>query len=563
MAIGNWIGIDETHYHDSCGDLAGHTATEMLAVTDAWWHVVNEVHYLELDLGSQVLIPKMRFRGQACAAYAPTDVDIFVSTDGATWGTAVATGVNPFSYGADWGEVDTTDKTGRYIRLEINATQDACNSYLIWGTAALPQIDVWCGALPQKFTTIVPLHSRQLTTTSSTYAPTDGSQGMIAWDGGKYSNIIAAYLIGTGYRTGSSGGDPLPMWNMQLYDRTNSAEIGAVIDNGITAETAISSDVSANLPAGVATLDVRVKWRDAVSATGLNFYLVIVQESTADNKTRIYIPMSAYSSRPTSTYKKLSGIGVGGVSEKQFKWLDASFGDTIAGAYFSATIEANTASTFSAKLDAIGGSDAMGEVTTTNTVPTLVTSSDISSSLTDTTVYTTWIKATSARPSTNDQIYNSYLIVDIEDLTKYLTVYDVANAGRNISTAGWTEDKNQMVRYLTGTNWYTADITEVVTHSGVIAHFGDTSMGGSLYDDGVRNSTADLSTVLSVPTLLESAAITPADDSDIAIGLDLGSTGFFITGTVYDSKLMAYISGIEATAEVGSIPLRMLMGVGI
>ncbi len=118
-----WLGINSSEYDSDSGDDGSHTASEALDGTDYWGVGFKTQHWLILDLGETYTIKKVRARSNLTAD--PTDVDIYVSDSKASWGTAVATGINTWQDNSSWQEVDTTDKDGRYINISITATEIA------------------------------------------------------------------------------------------------------------------------------------------------------------------------------------------------------------------------------------------------------------------------------------------------------------------------------------------------------------------------------------------------------------------------------------------------------
>ncbi|EMR75540.1 F5/8 type C domain-containing protein [Thermoplasmatales archaeon SCGC AB-540-F20] len=97
---------------------------------DMWSPSTNHEHEFILDLGKKYSIKK--FRGRSESALDPTDVDIYISTDNSSWGTAVASDISTWQDTSSWVEVNSTDKDGRYIKVVVQATEDA-NHRLIWG----------------------------------------------------------------------------------------------------------------------------------------------------------------------------------------------------------------------------------------------------------------------------------------------------------------------------------------------------------------------------------------------------------------------------------------------
>ena len=124
--MAGWLGISSAHYDSHCGDNDAQTVEEALDGTDYWQHAVNETHWVILNLGATYNITKVR--GRSLFSYDPTNVNIYVSTDRVTWGTAVATGISTWQDRDDWDGtaiIDTTPKEGRYIKVEIIDTEDA------------------------------------------------------------------------------------------------------------------------------------------------------------------------------------------------------------------------------------------------------------------------------------------------------------------------------------------------------------------------------------------------------------------------------------------------------
>ena len=552
-----WNSLSSTNRHSECGDSGASVEfQDMLDATSAWLHVVNEVHWAVLDLGSDKDIKKLRFK--RFGTNNPTDMDIYITTslgtggDDATWGTAVATAVDIQAMDSSWTEIDVTDKTGRYIYFHINGTQHA-SDFLAWGDSTEKVIEYWDGDIPKRYKTVIPMRGIYTNNFSTSFNPTDGRYGLIPWDGSKYNNIVAAYIVATGKRTGTSGADPNPMWIMELYDRTSTIQIGQASGGGTTYETAISGDISANLPSGVATLDVRYKQQDSSSSQHTNFELHIIQENEdTGNKTRVYIPVGSYKNSPLTGYNTFgAALGASTLSEHHFKWLDADWA-TLSAAHFSATLRALSGKTVSLKLDDIAAGGALATFTHNTTTYTLKTSADISGSLVDDTTYTPFIKTSATPVSVGDICSNAFIIVDITDPDKLITFQDVGILGNSTTSAGWIEDISQQVRYLTGSEYY-FDITEVVKYQGVAKHVNDTSMSVGVYDDGTRDSAADLITTATVNTLLESGAITPADGSEMTFAYNLTTAGFLKSGAAKNGMLAIYLTDLGVAGGIAYV----------
>jgi len=132
MADG-WLGINSYHLHSFCG---GWSLGSALNGEDLWnvatWHSEFPPHWFILDLGESTAIKKVR--GRSRTSLDPVSVDIYVSDDLESWGMAVATGITTWQDTSSWVEIDTIDKIGRYIKVEVTAIEgDGGDHYMEWG----------------------------------------------------------------------------------------------------------------------------------------------------------------------------------------------------------------------------------------------------------------------------------------------------------------------------------------------------------------------------------------------------------------------------------------------
>jgi len=127
-----WLGISSANYDSDCGSTAAHTLSEALDGTDYWGHYTTEAHWFIIDLGAVYTLKS--FRSRSLLTADPTDVDIFISTDKATWGAAVASGITTWQDSDAWVEIDSTDKDGRYIKVVVNDTESV-NDWIAWGAS--------------------------------------------------------------------------------------------------------------------------------------------------------------------------------------------------------------------------------------------------------------------------------------------------------------------------------------------------------------------------------------------------------------------------------------------
>jgi PKD repeat protein len=125
----SWLGISSSELVYACENKFG-LGMALDGTGELWDAVTNHDHEFILNLGKNYSIKK--FRGRSNSLNDPIDVDIYISTDNSTWGTAVASDISTWQDTDTWVEVDSTDKTGRYIKVVVQSTEDeAC--VLAWG----------------------------------------------------------------------------------------------------------------------------------------------------------------------------------------------------------------------------------------------------------------------------------------------------------------------------------------------------------------------------------------------------------------------------------------------
>jgi len=564
-----WHEPTSSEYLSSCGSTGANTPEVMLDATDAWYHLVAAEHELVLDLGSQIDISKFGFRGDSEGGgteFAPLDMDVYISTDNITYGTAVLTGVDTTPYNAgSYGEFTGTRKTGRYIKFIINSTNGGAPGILAWGDGIenRPVIRYWDGDIPKKWTTVIPLRGSYDNNYSTTYTYTDGRRGIIPLDGSKYNNVIGVLGMGVLKRSGTSGVDPNPKTFMECYDRTNTQQIVEVINQLESYETEVSTvDGVDNFPSGAAFIDVRYKKTDALSSQHMNFEMHITQESEdSGNKTCIYIPLSAYTSSFSTSYTGTGGWPAATApTEYHFKYLEADWDCTIDKVYLTTTSRTNGGATVSMKLDDIAQGGALVTQTHNTTTYTEQSSSDISSSLVDDTIYKLWVKSTTGSQS-GDIICDAYLVFEISDMNAFPTFQNVGILGNvESTTTGWVEEPEQMVEILDNDmEYFSSEVTRVLKHQTVLYNNRATSMSSSVYDDGTRISAADLLTTARADTWMESGAITPADGSDITFASNLQKS-FLGSGKAESSLLIRYISGLDLGGGGGGTNTEINIG---
>lgn len=98
-------------------------------------HTVNETHWFIIDLGMSLHVEQVRGRSGGDLSRDPTNVNIYVSDSIVDFGAAVATNITTWQDTTAWQEVSVTHKNGRYVKVEITATEDA-NKTLEFGGPA-------------------------------------------------------------------------------------------------------------------------------------------------------------------------------------------------------------------------------------------------------------------------------------------------------------------------------------------------------------------------------------------------------------------------------------------
>ena len=135
FTVPDWIGIDSSHLFSVCGEDVVHTLASALNGTDYWEHTINHSHEFVVDLGQTYNVQKVR--GRSDLAGDPRLVQFYVSDDTGDWGAAVGIISGPTGEWEDVGdgnfvEINTTDKNGRYVRVNISSTEHP-TEYLLFG----------------------------------------------------------------------------------------------------------------------------------------------------------------------------------------------------------------------------------------------------------------------------------------------------------------------------------------------------------------------------------------------------------------------------------------------
>lgn len=142
--MADWLGIDGSNLDSFCGEELAYRLINALYGTDYWQHLVDESpHWFVLDLGQRYSIEKVR--GRSKTSRDPVTVNIYVSDDNVNWGSAVASGIDTFQDSDAWQEVDVTVKNGRFVLVQIMATETP-DHYLHFGkVGGITIFDVYGG----------------------------------------------------------------------------------------------------------------------------------------------------------------------------------------------------------------------------------------------------------------------------------------------------------------------------------------------------------------------------------------------------------------------------------
>lgn len=127
--IADWIGINSSHLDSRCGESPSYTLADALDGLNVWKHTSQHIHWFILDLGSTYTISKVR--GRSADYPDPVRVNVYVSDNKESWGNPVVVGTEAFANTSIWKEVNTTQKDGRYVKVEIVGTE--YNLYLEFG----------------------------------------------------------------------------------------------------------------------------------------------------------------------------------------------------------------------------------------------------------------------------------------------------------------------------------------------------------------------------------------------------------------------------------------------
>lgn len=540
-----WVVPTSANLYDFCGEYSeSYDLDDALDQLGQWYDLVTHEHYFVLDMGSSLNVGKIRL-SKTSAILPPDDVDVYVSDDTGDWGTAVATGIDVYNQAESTMEYVTTQKTGRYIKLVMNTAHGS--NFIAWGGTGDEMLAIFDGVPGDKFTSFINMLNTSLSTTSTSYTPTDGSLGMVSIPWGDFTDIVSIRLVARTGIVGSCTPNSSPTTYVQLYDRTNSAELAVVqgTGNGVYK----SDNFAGSLPAGTTLCDIRIKRGCQTSAAVYAAYLEVTQETSSETKTVIFIPIGANVNAALTSYARTgyATTMIGGARSQKHFLYEAADWSGITAAYVGATLYATATRTAYLKADTLGQTNQLAEFSETATTPQHHLSADVSGSIADGEEYTSFVKSSAIR--SNAYIKNAYMRIHLTDPTKLLTMQPLNCRGIITKGSGWAEDAGgNQAKFVTGDDYF-YNTTVALKHQAIICHESDTSMGGGIYDDGTRDTDADVSTTATSLERKVSGAITGiAVDSVLSPGYNLGSTGFLVSGLLGSNMLLHYITSIDNPA---------------
>ena len=122
---GSWLGIDSSYLYSQCHPTGGslaHLLPDALDGTDYWECRSKTPHWFIIDLGYTYSISSIR--GRSNSQKDPTSVNIYISTEADRFEDASIERLD-LSNSAAWIETSDFDTTnGRYVKVEIESTED-------------------------------------------------------------------------------------------------------------------------------------------------------------------------------------------------------------------------------------------------------------------------------------------------------------------------------------------------------------------------------------------------------------------------------------------------------
>lgn len=142
--------------HSKCGEYPPNfIATNAIDddTSSFWRHNADCYHWIIFDLSQTYTITKIRIYQSTVSTYRwgkGNGLDVYVSDDPASWGSAVWTGVLDADY---WQESDAFSKDGRYVKLVSKSNESAQVMY---------EFDAYCAAIGGSYIPVIMHHYQNL-----------------------------------------------------------------------------------------------------------------------------------------------------------------------------------------------------------------------------------------------------------------------------------------------------------------------------------------------------------------------------------------------------------------
>lgn len=345
-----------------------------------------------------------------------------------------------------------------------------------------------------QWVTYIDWQNKSIENTTTSYEPTDGTGGFIEWDPDKYTGITNVFYELNCIADGACTPNSQLMIAIRLYDYTNNQQIHASF---FTSPASVKPRRSANcfssMPTSKATIGIQFRRICGASARSFSGRLIIYQESTSANKTRVFVPLGRAKSTLSNSYVRDDGIPQ---TTKGYVWRPDNFSN-LTGAYYHATISASGGNIMYSKLDHTIQADALGEITTTNTGLSLVTGTNILGSLVSGSEYYMYYKASGT--ATNDGfIENAFLVLDLDKTSKFEGIFPVQGWG--FTNAGTASGINQNFIILYDRNQW-SNVNKTFYHQTTLVKNGNTTGNSVLFINGSFNDTSKLITTSNTVTI--------------------------------------------------------------
>lgn len=386
--------------------------------------------------------------------------------------------------------------------------------------------------------------NKQIAISGTSYGPTDGQGGFIPWDGSKYNGIIEVF-VELDVASNATGCVPnqIPGVSWQLYNYTTSSVIaGPFFSFGAGWNPRRSSNIASSMPAGPAILGIQFKKMCGTSAFSQGGRIVIYQQSTAQPKMMVLIPIGDNAVTNSINYESFD---VSNTYEKHYEWLEANF-NVIEDVFFGATIRNSAGGrTTNIQLQKVGGGSPIGTIGATTTTRTFVTSGSIKASIINGSIYTPFFKTSNALGQA--QVENAFIIVVLNPMDKFQGVFSPNSMGWQDTSTSYGEEVSMHQIY--DDIWQ--NLTVTISHQSTMKHLSAISAETILFDDGVQWNASELSTASTAYVIVNSGALfQPVDQSIMSISVKETGGGRGDVGFSSNNWLLQTVSEIKPTNPI-------------